>query len=349
MADDKYTKRVLYKPSPESKKMAEDYVAPVVEAGLLSAIPIGGLLGAAGRGASRARGFLTGERAAVRAAKDMKAGDMRSTFLKEAEAGPSPRPAKDIDATGSRADFLYKAKRGEIKAKGKPAKDLKAGDARSQTLNKGKPQPAADLTKGDARSKFLNSAKKGDIKAKSSFETPSAVKARDKAMLAAAGGAGAAGLGVVGYRSAPKSNAEEKKNFGNKSSGTSFPKGKGTASLPTKKSTVPSTEPKGDVKTPKLNVAPPTAGGVNRKMSVDEAKDYMKARRQGTVKVSASDKSRAAGKTAKQVYHGNWTGAGAARKPKTLQEAARRNQTDEYMKARMAPKRNLLDLFKKKR
>ena len=38
---------------------------------------------------------------------------------------------------------------------------------------------------------------------------------------------------------------------------------------------------------------------------------------------------------------GNWVGAAPEKKPMTLQEAARRNQTDEFIKAKMRPKKSL--------
>jgi hypothetical protein len=46
---------------------------------------------------------------------------------------------------------------------------------------------------------------------------------------------------------------------------------------------------------------------------------------------------------------GNWVGAAPSRKPQTLQEATRRNQSDEYMKNRMRPKKSLFgSLLKRK-
>jgi hypothetical protein len=126
--------------------------------------------------------------AAPRPAKDLKPTDERAKLLKKMQQDKTKRlagemrkkareqasdkkvqPAKDVDhrrtKTSSRAEFLREAKKGNIRTAKSPAADLKPGDMRSQTLNKGKPQPAADLKSGDARSKFLKGAQDGSIKA----------------------------------------------------------------------------------------------------------------------------------------------------------------------------------------
>jgi hypothetical protein len=69
-----------------------------------------------------------------------------------------------------------------------------------------------------------------------------------------------------------------------------------------------------------------------------------KAKPKVVVKKSATGKG-----VVKKTFVGNWVGAAPSRKPQTLQEAARRNQSDEYMKNRMRPKKSLFgSLLKRK-
>lgn len=103
---------------------------------------------------------------------------------------------------------------------------------------------------------------------------------------------------------------------------------------------VPSTQPSGGVATPSINAAPHDAGAVNNAHSKENKASGSLSR--------AGDKSKLAGRTAKQVVHGNWTGAAPARAPKNLAEATRRGQSDEYIKARMRPKGNLIEAVKTK-
>lgn len=165
----------------------------------------------------------------ARAAKDLKAGDMRSQVLNKG------KPQAAADAGGSRASFLEKAKKGEIKAKKTPAKDLKSGDQRSQILsdakaktakakpakaetaktskspvkkNEAAPRPAKDYqSNGSLRREFLDKVDKGEIRAK---QTPGATS---KVKTAAKIGAGAAAIGggIIGYRAAGRSESQERK------------------------------------------------------------------------------------------------------------------------------------------
>lgn len=159
-----------------------------------------------------------------------------------------------------------------------------------------------------------------------------------KLAIGAGLGAGSAAL-VSSYKPAKKSEAERKS-----SRGADFPKGKGVPSMKRE----PSTEPSGKIPTPTTKPARPTTGGQSFKDKM-QGRNWKGGASGGAPKSSApvkkaGDKSRVA-----SGYKGNWAGAGSARKPKTFQEAVRRNQTEEYTKARMRPKKNLLELFKKKR
>lgn len=161
-----------------------------------------------------------------------------------------------------------------------------------------------------------------------------------KTKLGIGASVGAGSAAALGYRAANKPNASESKASGSKYSGY----GNKTSSSSygaTKKE--PSTEPKGDLKAPNINTAAPTAGGAN------SAKDKMVRQRQGTnpdkkPSVPAKDRSKLSGRTAKQVVQGS-----APKRGMTFQEATRRNRSDEYLKERIRPKKNLLDLFKTKR
>lgn len=161
---------------------------------------------------------------------------------------------------------------------------------------------------------------------------------RRKLAIGAGFGAGSAAL-VSSYKPAKKSEAEKKAG-----GGADFPKGKGVPSMRRE----PSTEPSGKIPTPRTKPARPTTGGQSFKDKM-QGRNWKGGASGGAPKSSApvkkaGDKSRVA-----SGYKGNWAGSGSARKPKTFQEAVRRNQTEEYTKARMRPKKNLLELFKKKR
>lgn len=260
-----------------------------------------------------------------------------------------PRSAKDYQSSGSlRRSFLERADSGDLKAARAPRPGEKkfigpenkpsAGD--KKFIGPTQPPKAGDKNFIGPR----RPPKSGD----SDFIGPvgrakSGMSGKTK--LAIGAGAGAAAL--AGYKAAQKPKAEEKRSFGNKdsakpknSSGYSGYGNKTTsAAYGSSAKKEPSSEPKGDIKTPTINNAAPTSGAAN------SAKDKIKRQLQGTnPDKKAGDKSSQAGRTAKQVVQG-----GASKRGMTFQEATRRNRSDEYLKERMRPKKNLLDLFKKKR
>ena len=116
-SDRKYDKRVLYKPSPESKEMVEKYVAPAVLAGM-SLIPIGG--GAAGalsrlsRVRSAAPAVAKAERgtqSAVRRFSDVNKGD-KTTKMKNRQGTERKDPMEPRVVPSGRSDALKKAREG---------------------------------------------------------------------------------------------------------------------------------------------------------------------------------------------------------------------------------------------
>ena len=157
----------------------------------------------------------------------------------------------------------------------RPARDIKPGDLRSQTLaNDNTPRPAKDLNKGGLRAKFLKDASKGSSVTTSVGKglikkIPVVGAAAGFIMDAAPAGAGSdrpvgsvmksnmpGGYGskTSGYGPTPKKKASVSpttgagrpeypaSNKGKKSSaGSPFPKGKGTVSLPKGKSSSSST------------------------------------------------------------------------------------------------------------
>lgn len=150
---------------------------------------------------------------------------------------------------------------------------------------------------------------------------------------------GVGGAALLGYSTSDKSTAKDRKTFGSKYSGYG---GKTSSASYGATKKEPSTEPKGKTETPKINTAAPTSGGANT------AKDKIKRQLQGRkseygASKSASDKSKVAKKTAKQVVQGS-----APKRDTSFQEAVRRNRSDEYLKAKLRPKKSLADLFKKR-
>jgi len=91
---------------------------------------------------------------------------VRKQNEKNAKIKANARPAKDIKADDARSEFLSRAK--GVTQASRPASDVKAGDARSEFLSRAKgatpPRPASDVKAGDARSEFLSRAKSSAAK-----------------------------------------------------------------------------------------------------------------------------------------------------------------------------------------
>ena len=153
-SDRKYDKRVLYKPSPESKEMVEKYVAPAVLAGM-SLIPIGG--GAAGalsrlsRVRSAAPAVAKAERgtqSAVRRFADVNKGD-KTTKMKNRQGTERKDPMEPRVVPSGRSDALKKAREGgggPTKMKDRRGLDIKADRGGGPARRQGSSAPSKSST-----------------------------------------------------------------------------------------------------------------------------------------------------------------------------------------------------------
>lgn len=284
------------------------------------------------------------------------------------------RPAKDVKSGDMRSKALREAKKFDAK-KIQGAKDLKPGDMRSNFLDDAKqrgPRPARDVKPGDMRSKFLSEAK-GAAEARKkavaeaaeeAVETTAKKRGFGSALGRAAGRvAGPVGALVGMTEEANKGEKEwiaDKANRGplmkgsdGKVSGKTFDKGKGTAALPRAKELPSKTGVLGG------SGVQGTGVGSERKITFganakerdfyrgDSAPPKPKAK-------PATDKSRLAGKKAEKVVQGakaseaKKTFGSSPKKVSAFAEATRRGRSDEYIKASMRPKGNLMNLFRSK-
>lgn len=138
-ADRKYDKRIPYKPSPEGKKMADEYIAPGIVAGL-SMIPVGR---AASAGMGLYRGYKAGKAAqnVIKAAKGGKQFKVEGakTFTKAKPQVVTPKNvAKVGGATGAAVGGYYATKElAKMRdAKGDVAKDRPSYQEAYENVNR---------------------------------------------------------------------------------------------------------------------------------------------------------------------------------------------------------------------
>lgn len=196
----------------------------------------------------------------------------------------------------------------------RPARDVKPGDLRSQTLaNDNKPRPAKDLNKGGLRAQFLKDASRGSSVAKGLIKKiPVVGAAAGFIMDAAPAGAGSdrpvgsvmksnmpGGYGskTSGYGPTPKKKASESAPFSKgkgsaalpkASAGSPFPKGKGTASLPKGKSSSSSTAATSAAASSSSGTSKAAKAGVGRQTRYQRNETAMEQRKSSSGKLKKS-------------------------------------------------------------
>jgi hypothetical protein len=305
----------------------------------------------------------------TRPAKDLKPGDLRSKALEEAKKlRVGKTPSQKVASEGWRAMDPS----GELSKRYEPPVKDAEGRLRPSNYKDGmRPSsgssstPAKDLKPGDLRSKALQEAK--DIAKKRS--SSSTLSSAAKGAAARLGGAAAFYFGdTFGDSTLNKGEKEwiaDKKNRGplmkglsGKVGGKTFERGKGTVSLPVKDRGKTFNKGKGTAALPKSEQETKfglTGGSGSQGYGMGSEGQYLfgntpkdrnyysgNSDEKAPIPKAkpARDKSRLADKKADKVVQG------AEKKVSDFALATRRGRSDEYLKAKMRPKKSLMDLFK---